>query len=143
MEVISSENTVFGPGGYVRQFVSIKDVFEVSGEAAGEQALLSSYHSDHRIGGGTLVWAPEVLKTSHDGFRVFSPTVPTTSLSTSQSSILDYMTGSGEIDSQGSGCWLRLLEGTIELEYGVSQKVPIAACLSRGLWMHVYRQEHQ
>ncbi|QJI28669.1 hypothetical protein HKK55_08030 [Pseudomonas sp. ADAK18] len=118
MEVISSENTVFGPGGYVRQFVSIKDVFEVSGEAAGEQALLSSYHSDHRIGGGTLVWAPEVLKTSHDGFRVFSPTVPTTSLSTSQSSILDYMTGSGEIDSQGSGCWLRLLEGTIELEYG-------------------------
>ncbi|WP_157786640.1 hypothetical protein [Pseudomonas tolaasii] len=118
MEVIIRENTTSGVSGQTRQFISIKDIFNVSGESPGEQALLSSYHADHRTGGGSLVWAPEVLKASHDGFRVFSPTVASASLSTSQSSIIDYMKGSGETDSQGSGCWLRLFSGAVEMEYG-------------------------
>lgn len=119
MENATNEKTTTSvAGGYVRQFNAIKDIFEATGETAGEQALLSSYHLNHHVGGGPLVWAPEVLKSAHDGIRVFSPTVPTSSLSSAQASIISYMNSIGETDAGGFGCWLRLAGDAVAMEYG-------------------------
>lgn len=128
--------------GTIRQFSTVKSIFGASGSIGGEQASLTSYHGGTYIGDSHLVWAPSVLKSKHDGFRIFSPTVPTAAISQSQASIISYMNRTGETDASGSGCWLRLFSGPVRLEYAgvtagfdcglVAQKV-IDACVPDGL----------
>lgn len=80
--------------------------------------FLQSFHEGFNIGGSPLIWSPTVLKSKHDGVRVFSPTVPVSGiLRSDQTTITAYMNGSGETDASGSGCFLRVFTGAVCFEY--------------------------
>ena len=65
------------------------------------KAVLQSYHSGEGLGGGTFVWSASTAKSNHDGGTVISNTVPFTTHAS-------FLAGTGETDSGGSGCWLRV-----------------------------------
>ena len=104
--------------GMVRQFSSVKSIFGKTGDNGGEQATLTGFHPGSKIGGGDLVWSPSTPKSQHDGFRIYSPTVPSDLVTTSQSTILNYLNGSGETDPFGNGCWVRFFDGPAWMEWG-------------------------
>jgi hypothetical protein len=68
--------------------------------------LLYSYHSDYETNGliapRILVWNPNRPKSSHDGGRYFSPTVPWNG---SKSTLTNYLNGIGETATGTNGCW--------------------------------------
>ncbi|WP_227744201.1 glycoside hydrolase family 55 protein [Yersinia kristensenii] len=53
-------------------------------------------------------------KAKHNGGTHISPTVPWDGL---QSSIAAYLTGAGETDPTGSGCWVRDFQGKVNLTW--------------------------
>lgn len=63
------------------------------------------------LGGGMFVYDASRPKSDHNGGTVISPTVPSLSL---QSSVGDFLSGVGETDGAGSGCFVRL-EPAIDL----------------------------
>lgn len=131
--------------GTLRQFSGVKSLAGKTGSAGGEQAILTGYHLGSKVGGGTLTWAPSILKSQHDGFRVFSPTVPSGALTTSQASIISYMNRTGETDAGGSGCWIRFFDGPAHMEWGgvtagtdcglLAQRL-VDACVPSGISLH-------
>lgn len=102
----------------LRQIDSVKQLFGMTGAVGGEKADMSGYHPGTRIGGGRLVWAPAVPRSQHDGFLIFSPTVPSASMTTSQASIISYMNKTGETSPGANGCWIRLEDGPAHMEWG-------------------------
>jgi hypothetical protein len=60
------------------------------------------YYTPGDGGGGTLFWSATTPKNKHNGGTVFSPTVPF------GSSLPDYLSGTGETDTGGSGCFVKL-----------------------------------
>ena len=123
---------------------SIKDLAAQVGDAT-RVLQMQGYHAGKTYGGGTLVWAPTVLKSKHDGFLIFSPTVPAASVTTAQASIISYMNKTGETDASGSGCWVRLFSGEAHMEWGgvtdgtdcglLVQKI-VDFCVPNGLSVH-------
>lgn len=74
---------------------------------------LKSWSSDYILvtggkptGGGEFIFVPTMPKTSHNGGTIISPSVP-------YSSISSFLSGTGESDPSGSGCWVRDFDGPI------------------------------
>ena len=86
---------------------SVQDLVGYTGLIQGQQVSLKGWHPDSDTGGGILYWDAAKLKSEHNGGTVFSPTVPY-SVTTG-----DYLDGVGETAAGGSGCWVRVYEGSL------------------------------
>lgn len=119
-ELANVANPALGVALIGRSAVTIASVKDIAVQVQDSTRVLQlqAYHAGKTFGGGTLVWAPSVAKSKHDGFLVFSPTVPAAGVSTAQASILSYMNRTGETDASGSGCWVRLFSGAAHMEWG-------------------------
>lgn len=62
------------------------------------------------VGGGTLYYDENRPKADHDGGLVYSPTVP---FGTTD----DYLNAVGETDGAGIGCFIRKIDGVINVQY--------------------------
>ncbi|HFQ8054069.1 TPA: hypothetical protein ACHTCR_005968 [Pseudomonas putida] len=130
-----------------RSSVTIASIKEIGAQLKDSTRILvlQSYHPGRTYGGGKLMWAPSVPKSKHDGFLIFSPTVPAASVTTAQSTIISYMNRTGETDASGSGCWVRLFSGAAHMEWGgvtagtdcglVAQKL-VDFCVPNGVSLH-------
>lgn len=65
-------------------------------------------------GGGDFIYRANVPKSNHDGGVIISPSVPWDGL---QSSVAGYLSGSGETDPTGIGCWVRDYNESINLRW--------------------------
>ena len=63
-------------------------------------------------GGGLLYFISSIPKSAHNGGTVFSPTCSWNGLSTTHAA---YLSGSGETDPSGLGCWCRLDSGDVNI----------------------------
>jgi hypothetical protein len=79
--------------------------FQLSGSASGQYSV-RSYYEDGKKGGGLFYYSTSTLKSEHNGFNIFSPTVP-------YANTPDFWAGVGETDPGGSGCFVRISKGTI------------------------------
>lgn len=75
------------------------------------------YHAGYVTGGGSFAWDSTAPRSLHDGWRVFSPTVPTDGLTTAGADVVSYMAGTGETSPAASGCFVRLWDGEAQLEF--------------------------
>jgi len=66
-----------------------------------QQVSLLGWHPGSDVGGGVFYWDSSQLKTGHNGGTIISPTVPWTTVTA------DFLSGVGETDPIGSGCWIR------------------------------------
>lgn len=65
-------------------------------------------------GGGLLYFISSIPKSAHNGGTVFSPTCSWNGLSTTHAA---FLAGTGETDPTGLGCWCRLEQGMLNLEW--------------------------
>lgn len=103
-----------------RGVVALESVKDLASQKKDSSLIfyLKSWHAGLGTGGGTLVWSPTVLKSKHDGVRIFSPTVPTAGITAAdQNTVVSYMNSGGETDASGSGCFLRIFTGPVWFEY--------------------------
>ena len=96
-EFAANKNLVYPVG-------SVEDLAGLVGVLDDQQISLKGWHPDSDVGGGTLYWDAAKPKSEHNGGTVFSPTVPFSATTG------DYLSGAGETDGGGSGCWVRCKE---------------------------------
>lgn len=116
----NSTDPALGAALLGRGMVVVKSIKDVPAQDKDSSALLflQSYHEGLNIGGSPLLWSPTVLKSKHDGVRIFSPTVPASGITAAdQNTVVSYMNASGETDASGSGCFLRVFTGPVWFEY--------------------------
>lgn len=65
--------------------------------------LVKGYYAGTRLGSGDFYWDPTVVRSSHNGGSIISPTVPWDGLSTS---IQGFLNGSGETNPSALGCFV-------------------------------------
>ncbi|WP_261397419.1 phage head-binding domain-containing protein [Serratia fonticola] len=77
------------------------------------------------VGGGVLRYDTSIAKSAHNGFSVYSPSVPFNNL-------LDYVNGVGETDPSGYGVYVREIQGNeIRLSYcGIYEEYVTSASTS-------------
>jgi hypothetical protein len=103
--VTKTELAAAGGSGLVGRFDSISGLLGITPTDRATYEVVG-YHDGSVIGGGAFVFKPDVYKSEHDGGTVISPTVPFGSLS-------DFLTGVGETDPAGTGCFVRLNTETV------------------------------
>ncbi len=74
---------------------------------AGRALVVHGYIAGTDTGGGTFTWDAAQLKSTHDGRKVISPTVPWDGLA---GTLPAFLAGTGEASPGGSGCWVRMIE---------------------------------
>jgi hypothetical protein len=92
-------------------FDSVEDLVAVtiSQIVDGDTVMVASFYGGWAAtaigpcGGGKFVWDANYPKSNHNGGTVISPTVPWTS------TMANYLTGVGETDSGGNGCFRRVI----------------------------------
>lgn len=98
---------------------------------------VASYHpawqgiSAGPAGGGVFVWDPNKAKSSHNGGTIISPTVPWDG---TQATLAAFLSGTGETQPSGNGCWIRILTTyTSVLDFGAKgdNSVNDAAAIQR------------
>lgn len=146
-QLASAADPALGAAMIGRSAVVIASIKDIAGQVQDTAHVLQmqGYHAGRTYGGGILVWAPSVLKSKHDGFLIFSPTVPAASVTTAQATIISYMNRTGETDASGSGCWVRLFTGAAHMEWGgvtagtdcglLAQKL-VDFCVPNGISLH-------
>lgn len=75
---------------------------------------VNSYYHDGNIGGGIFKFDSSMDKSNHNGGTVISPSVPWSN------DLHEYLSGNGESDASGAGCWVRVMEpdtNTLRPEY--------------------------
>ncbi|WP_153019900.1 hypothetical protein [Pseudomonas aeruginosa] len=94
-----------------RNVDNVQSLIGVIGQYAGERVATTSYWPGWEsrdvgpVGGGVYVWMPSKPKAYHNAGKYFSPTVPWDG---SESTFSDYISGYGETDPSGVGCWVLL-----------------------------------
>jgi len=68
------------------------------------QVSVANYYADQIGGGGTFYWNSTKDKSLHNGYTIFSPTVP---FPTGTDPIVGFLEGTGESDPTGAGVWVR------------------------------------
>lgn len=68
-------------------------------------------------GGGSFIWDAAQKKSGHNGASVISPTVPWDGL---KSTLHDFISGVGEIDPLGNGCFVREFDVLYDTYFGVT-----------------------
>lgn len=95
--------------------ISIASLEGLDGQFSGQQIFVSAYRDITDFsGGGRLVWNPNRLKTSHDGFRYFDPLKAFPADWSNEAQKLAWFTG----DNLGNGVWERPAD--TELTIGMS-----------------------
>lgn len=85
----------------IGELQSVADFYGLTG-ANGKKVSLKGWHADSTLGGGEFYYDTTISRSNHDGGVIISPTVPYT---TQES----FIKGTGETDSSGSGCWVRVV----------------------------------
>lgn len=68
------------------------------------------YPSVGFLGGGAFAWDDQCPKSDHNGGTVISPSVPWDG---NAATLLDFLTGTGETNPTGNGCWVRQSTETV------------------------------
>ncbi|WP_379933136.1 hypothetical protein ACFC2F_23210 [Enterobacter sichuanensis] len=92
----------------IGELQSVADFFGMTG-IAGKRVRLKSWYEGSNIGGGEFYYDTTVPKSNHDGGIYISPTVPYSN------NLSEYVLASGEIDSEGVGCWVRNIDNFTHL----------------------------
>jgi hypothetical protein len=71
--------------------------------------LSGAYYANGTGAGGAFVWSPATAKSTHDGGKVISPTVPWDGTLATHSA---FLAGTGETDPSGNGAFVRIEDGT-------------------------------
>lgn len=95
---------------------SIKDLL-TAGRYGNQIAIVKSYFPSMDMGGDCFRWSATTPKSAHDGGKFISPTVPWDGTSASLGSFLNAV---GEVQPQGSGCWIRMSKFTFGTDYGMT-----------------------
>ncbi|MFS1704662.1 hypothetical protein ACLR2L_17490, partial [Alteromonas sp. AMM-1] len=118
---------------------SCSDIGEVPGKTGrydGDKIFVNQWHPSQQGGSGFFLWISTIDKSSHDGGYIISPTVP-------YSTPEQFVSGSGETDPGGAGCWVRIVESSLtpemfgcvgdynlETETGFDNSIPLQAAFS-------------
>lgn len=86
---------------------SIRDLL-LSQPVSGIAITVKGYVPGTNFGGGQFYWDAAKQKSQHNGITVFSPTVPWDG---SHAGLAAFLSGTGETDGSGSGCWVRQYSG--------------------------------
>lgn len=87
------------------------DVWSVASlPLSGTTIRLTGYYPGSTLGGGTLIYSASTAKSLHDGFSIFSPTVPWDG---TEFGISAYKARAGETSPGGSGVWVRVFDGPL------------------------------
>ncbi|MDF2716599.1 MAG: hypothetical protein K0R28_3524 [Paenibacillus sp.] len=89
----------------VLRFDDVTCLLGFEGEYAGQQVSLKGYRPSTDCGGGLLYWDPATQKAAHNGGTVISPTA---SWDGTAAGLPSFLSGGGETNPTGSGCWVRL-----------------------------------
>lgn len=90
---------------------SISGLSGLTGTVANQQVSIKGYHAGSDKGGGTFYWDSGLVRSSHNGGTVISPTVPwNTDMSL-------YLGASGETAGGSLGCWVRLYDGAVNVTW--------------------------
>lgn len=84
---------------------SISELLSLSSPVNGQRVDVLGFYTDNLRGGGTFRFRSSVAKSTHNGITVISPTVPFSGLGADASA---FLSGTGETDPSGSGCWVRV-----------------------------------
>ena len=86
---------------------SIRDLL-LSQPASGIAITVKGYIPGTNFGGGQFYWDASMPKSQHNGITIFSPTVPWDG---SYTALASFLSGTGETDGSGMGCWIRVENG--------------------------------
>lgn len=103
---------------------SVSEDFYQKSATSGQQFSAASWHpggnaQSKPLGGGNFTYKSDVLKSEHNGGTIISPTVPAVS---SQSGtelgdkVANFLSGAGETDGSGSGCFVLNYNGVLHPE---------------------------
>ncbi|EPM0022816.1 glycosyl hydrolase family 28-related protein [Citrobacter farmeri] len=108
--ILRSDLASIGGYSYIGELQSVSDFYGLV-KSDGARVKLRSWYSvwsatddGMPTGGGDFIYRANVPKSNHDGGVIISPSVPWDGL---QSSVSGYLSGAGETDATGSGCWVR------------------------------------
>ncbi|EOC8793728.1 phage head-binding domain-containing protein [Salmonella enterica subsp. enterica serovar Johannesburg] len=95
----------YDPDQFRLRMENVADIHELMSEPTGNHTLnVIGYVPGTNFGGGQFYWDASKPKSQHNGITVFSPTVPWDG---SYSGLVAFLTGTGETNASGSGCWIR------------------------------------
>ncbi|MCU2326622.1 phage head-binding domain-containing protein [Enterobacter hormaechei subsp. steigerwaltii] len=86
---------------YIGELASVADFASIP-TYNGKKVSLKGWYSGSIVGGGFFYFDSSVAKANHDGGVYISPTVPYTTAE-------NFIKGTGETDSSGNGCWVRVV----------------------------------
>lgn len=96
----------YDPDQFSLRMENVADIHELMSEPTGNHTLnVIGYVPGTNFGGGQFYWDASKPKSQHNGITIFSPTVPWDG---SYAGLDAFLAGTGETDSSGSGCWVRM-----------------------------------
>ncbi|EOK2621350.1 phage head-binding domain-containing protein, partial [Escherichia coli] len=101
----------YDPDQFSQRMENVPDIHTLMSEPAGNHTLnVIGYVPGTNFGGGQFYWDASMPKSQHNGITIFSPTVPWDG---SYSGLTAFLSGTGETDGGGTGCWRRSNKGDI------------------------------
>ncbi|EJX4509928.1 phage head-binding domain-containing protein [Salmonella enterica] len=101
----------YDPDQFSLRMENVADIHELMSEPTGNHTLnVIGYVPGTNFGGGQFYWDASKPKSQHNGITIFSPTVPWDG---SYAGLAAFLSGTGETDSGGTGCWMRSKKGDI------------------------------
>lgn len=100
-----------------RGVVSVGSISELQGLTGRSDLryLVKGYYQGSAAGGGEFAWSSTTPRSSHNGGSVISPTVP---WSGSQADIAGFLSGTGETNPGGNGCWVKIARSMSPHDFG-------------------------
>lgn len=110
---------------YLSSVADLPDLVATATLFDGQLVAVLSYHppvfsSNEFYGGGIFAWDSARPKAEHDGGRVVSPTVP-------WGNIQSFLSGAGETDPSGFGCFVRVAQRLTIEDFGAYQGQSVGA----------------
>lgn len=87
---------------------SVYDLLKVTSSLSITRKV-KGYVPGTNFGGGDFYWDASIPKSQHNGITIFSPTVPWDG---SYAELAAFLSGDGEADIGGAGCWVRSSDAT-------------------------------
>lgn len=94
-------------GEAVLCFHDMMSLIGFTGAHVGQQISLIEYRPGTDTGGGLLYWDPAMPKSAHNGGTIVSPTAVWDGTA---AGLPSFLSGGGETNPAGSGCWVRVKE---------------------------------
>ncbi|EQB7286706.1 phage head-binding domain-containing protein [Morganella morganii] len=95
----------YDPDQFSLRMENVADIHELMSTPTGNHTLnVIGYVPGTNFGGGQFYWDASTPKSQHNGITIFSPTVPWDG---SYAELAAFLSGDGESDIGGAGCWVR------------------------------------